>query len=63
MRGVSLDMQIECNCGEFLSAQKNMSGMTLLKELKVKCKHCGTGFFLHIQEVKKLLAVTFPDTV
>lgn len=54
MKGISIDMQIECDCGELLAVEQPIEGQPpMLKELRYKCSGCGTGYFIHIQEIKK----------
>lgn len=52
MKGCSIALQIECDCGNLLSVEQPIEGqLPMFKELKYKCV-CGIGYFLHIQEVK-----------
>lgn len=63
MKGVSIDLQVECDCGHLVTKLDTMPGLPMLKEIKLRCPRCGAGFFLHLQEVKKALATKFPDAV
>lgn len=65
MRGIALDMQIECDCGNLLEVKHpdpNASVKTL-KEYLFICAVCETRFFLHIQQSKKAACQTIPDSV
>lgn len=51
MRGISINAQIECECGEIVDSYPEVTGIPNLKEFKMVCK-CGKKFYGHIQEVK-----------
>lgn len=54
MKRIAIAMQIECDCGQLLSVEQPIEGqMQMVKEVKYKCRDCGTGYYVHIQEVKQ----------
>ena len=57
MKGVHLDIQVECECGSFVTQETPEARIETkaLVEVKYLCSGCGAGFIVHIQEVKKLL--------
>lgn len=54
MKGISIAMQIECDCGSLLEIDQPLSNqLPMLKQAHYQCKECLTSYFLHIQEVKQ----------
>lgn len=63
MKGISIAMQIECDCGNLLSVENPIEGQPpMFKELKYKCK-CGVGYYIHIQEVKQPSCKAYVEVV
>lgn len=47
-----LQMDLKCRCGEMVShsTMKDKEAIPVFTA-SVKCSHCGSGYFIHIQEV------------
>mgnify|MGYP001006497607 CR=1 FL=1 len=51
MNGMHMALQLECDCGNLMDWEQPVA-LPMLREMRYRCKECGTCFLLHLQEVK-----------